>query len=382
MDVSAVTPPGLARLEPYLLRLHAATDTRSLWRALQQLIGRTFAHHSLVLGMRIIGDSPRPSVLLHSRPLPLRTTDWYEQNAAVHPCVPWLAQHPGTTLFRTKDVQPIEEWRRSAYFRQFVEPEGWFYGMAFLFWRGPLLDSMLCVNRTEAQGEMPDAEFDLAKRLHPHIDVAIRRVAALQDERDTRAAMASYLTDLPLPAVRLDWGLRLAFFNRAAVDTIERWEALRTRSPRARAKQRQPRIPPGIMATCREMKAEIRTAFRMAAPLPMPAARVVAHPVQEGFRAIVRPLVFNDSPLSEPSFWIHWEEQRDQRPLQHNLALFQRLTPRERELVLLVARGLSNREIVTETGRSLSTIKSQLAAAFRKLDVRRRAQLVARLQGS
>lgn len=54
----------------------------------------------------------------------------------------------------------------------------------------------------------------------------------------------------------------------------------------------------------------------------------------------------------------------------------ERLTPREREVVVLVASGLSNEEIARRLFVSPSTAKTHTARAMAKLDARDRAQLV------
>jgi DNA-binding NarL/FixJ family response regulator len=54
------------------------------------------------------------------------------------------------------------------------------------------------------------------------------------------------------------------------------------------------------------------------------------------------------------------------------------LTPREREVVTLVARGLSNEEIAGRLYMSVSTVKTHATRAMAKLGARDRAQLVVR----
>lgn len=58
---------------------------------------------------------------------------------------------------------------------------------------------------------------------------------------------------------------------------------------------------------------------------------------------------------------------------------FPALTPREVALLQLVAVGLSNRQLSEELNITLATVKSHLLSIFRKLDVRSRAELVARV---
>lgn len=52
------------------------------------------------------------------------------------------------------------------------------------------------------------------------------------------------------------------------------------------------------------------------------------------------------------------------------------LSPREREVFLLVARGLTNSEIATASYVSEATVKTHLAAILRKLQLRSRVQVV------
>lgn len=53
------------------------------------------------------------------------------------------------------------------------------------------------------------------------------------------------------------------------------------------------------------------------------------------------------------------------------------LSPREREVLSLVARGSTNREIASELGVGAETVKTLLSRTFAKLGVRRRAEAVA-----
>jgi DNA-binding NarL/FixJ family response regulator len=52
------------------------------------------------------------------------------------------------------------------------------------------------------------------------------------------------------------------------------------------------------------------------------------------------------------------------------------LSPRERELIELVAAGLSNKAIARRLGLSVNTVKYHLASAFTKLEARTRAEAV------
>ncbi|GAA6747232.1 response regulator transcription factor [Thermus brockianus] len=54
---------------------------------------------------------------------------------------------------------------------------------------------------------------------------------------------------------------------------------------------------------------------------------------------------------------------------------FPHLTPREKEVAALAALGLSNKEIATELGISVKTVKAHLSLVFQKLGVKKRSEL-------
>jgi DNA-binding NarL/FixJ family response regulator len=68
-------------------------------------------------------------------------------------------------------------------------------------------------------------------------------------------------------------------------------------------------------------------------------------------------------------------QAEDARPPRDD-AVLEELTPREREVLTLVGRGLSNREIADELVLSPLTAKTHVARLFTKLTARDRAQLV------
>jgi DNA-binding NarL/FixJ family response regulator len=63
-------------------------------------------------------------------------------------------------------------------------------------------------------------------------------------------------------------------------------------------------------------------------------------------------------------------------PGDERLALLDRLTPREAEILLLVARGASNAEIAGELVVAVHTVKTHVASTLAKLEVRDRTQAV------
>lgn len=61
----------------------------------------------------------------------------------------------------------------------------------------------------------------------------------------------------------------------------------------------------------------------------------------------------------------------------HRDNVWQRLTPREREICRILAQGRSNRDIAAELGISVSTVQNHVHHILRKFGVPTRRQLMA-----
>jgi len=59
------------------------------------------------------------------------------------------------------------------------------------------------------------------------------------------------------------------------------------------------------------------------------------------------------------------------------MTMLRRLSVRERELMLLVAEGLSNKEVAGQLDISERTVETHLLSIFRKLGIRKRTRLTA-----
>jgi DNA-binding NarL/FixJ family response regulator len=93
--------------------------------------------------------------------------------------------------------------------------------------------------------------------------------------------------------------------------------------------------------------------------------------------AAVHTVAAGDSLLS-PSVTRRVIDRMAQQPAPEleDQARLEELTPREREVLTLVARGLSNREIASELVVEESTIRSHIRRILSKLDLRDRIQIV------
>ncbi len=163
-----------------------------------------------------------------------------------------------------------------------------------------------------------------------------------------------------VPVIVLDWGLRVVGASAAAEELLarlggdERWEQVRAIADEARdewhAVLLEAERPGRILEIRRVLTAEL-------------AVRVTTQPP-------------GDRELGRPTFRVVLLT-RSRRSVEEKLGWLALLGSAELAVVREVCRGRTNQAVAESVGRSLATVKAELAGAFRKLGVANRAQLVA-----
>ena len=83
----------------------------------------------------------------------------------------------------------------------------------------------------------------------------------------------------------------------------------------------------------------------------------------------------------QKNFWRHFAQPKAMPQSAFNIqqsAMIEPLSPRELEVLRLIAQGLSNQEIADRLFLALSTVKGYTRTIFDKLQVQRRTEAVAR----
>jgi LuxR family transcriptional regulator, maltose regulon positive regulatory protein len=99
---------------------------------------------------------------------------------------------------------------------------------------------------------------------------------------------------------------------------------------------------------------------------------------------------FRDSPRNKPNpelisyaedLMMRWRERYEPQAVEKDkLSVAELLSTRERNIISLIARGQSNKEVARDLGISPETVKSHMKHIFEKLEVEKRTQAVARAQ--
>ena len=308
--------------------------------------------------------------------LPVPNADQYW--ARLHACAPIhasVAAQPGALVTRMSDQAPAAVLRQTPFYREFMEPEGWRYAVALIFWERGRPVAHLGINRTEAQGDFTDEELGVIEEAHPEFARAIARITRLDRQKAEHHAMAHAITESPLPLMLLDWDLRPLAASRAAETACREWCG----SNPALAK-----LPPAIGAACVQLQEEWKAALLTDRPKPYQREANIVRDQSTPWIARVRMIAERSSKqTARPWFEISFSTETGAHPMAApDPSAMSMLTTAERGVAGLAREGLGNQEIAAQLFRSPHTVRAQLRSIYAKLRVRTRAELVARLSAS
>jgi DNA-binding CsgD family transcriptional regulator len=301
-----------------------------------------------------------------------------------HPGMPTLLANPGIRFINTREVLPPDEvLHKMPFYRDVMQVVGFRHAAGMFFWEHPpqTPEAIFSLYRGEGQPDFNDEEVAVLARLYSHIDAALGRLRIIDKERAARDGLRTLAQRASRAICVLHWDLTVVEVNRAALELCARWNL---GAASARLKPPPFKLPATLREACTELKARWRNSLRHHPVIGAAGEITVQHPKMPSLRATVSLRTYRSDPLGKPRFIIAFQPERiasaasGKRPSKSALAT---LAPRERDLIRLVAAGLSNQEIATETGKALGSVKNALHAVFRKVDVRSRSALIAQVGG-
>lgn len=374
---------GSPGLDALLLRLHAANDIPQFWAALQALLGETTPHDALIVYLNFLDfETSWQATEILATPNAQRPTKWFQNRRQVDMTPQFVLSQPKKIkIYRLSDVVPdASELRRSAFFKEFLEPFGWHHLAVALYWRGDRVGSQIAIRRTAKQGDFTAGEVAFLEAVHPHIETVLNRLLAYEEERARRRWLEAFNHHLPFALLFLNWEMKSLYVNQAGLEQCAQWNF----GP-AKARAYQPRAvfapPAEIVKVCTALKADWLD-HQSAGKAHHGGATKVSHPKQPGFTATVRLHVEAHVRTAYPGFIVFLENQAT-APAMDRLpahSLLGKLTVAEREIARQVGEGLDNEEIARRLSKSVKTVKGQLTSIFRKLGVNGRNQLMVRLR--
>jgi DNA-binding CsgD family transcriptional regulator len=367
----------LARLHAPLLALHAAVEVDSLWTAVKDVIRAAVPAHRVTLFLGHLGMG-EARLVFTDPPIPHRDR-WYAERGRDNPFIPFINAHRGIQRYRFEDVLPSpRDFHGTDFYRRVAEPEGWDKGLSMLFWSREEVRAMFSVYRAPSEGAFRDSEIAVLDYLYPFIGTAIERVQLVHSERLARRGLEEFNKRLPIGLISLDWELRVVFANPEGMKACVHWN-LGAEAARIYNNRDCFELPPAVLAAARGLRVAIERRNPKELQGQLGDVVQVAEPSQAGYVATVSVSNAPANTLAKPRFLIVLDAGRAVSPASsapRRDAALRELTPREREIAILVAEGLANQEIAGRLSKSVLTIKTQLNAVFRKLGLRRRAQLI------
>ena len=359
------------KLQKRLLALHSTIDTQAFLKSAVQLLQAAIPCDVVFSLLRHASDGGCSSAVWGAdcsifKEEYLRTSLVGDRRLSI------LAGDPSAKTCRLSGCFPSEEKTESfPFFVPSVQGAAMRHAVALFFWNETLdiVDLLLAPHCGAHMPHISAAEMTTLQALYAHIDTGYRRVSRLQTATCARRGLEDFFSMLPLPTILLDWQLSPLYHNGAARQAAALWSGT---DPQLKLTSREFKMPPDLLAVLEEMRMK-RTAgsttFR---------ELTVAHPSLPGFKARFSVGGSRSPYLGKPSFVIRFETNGAGQD--GKLATLTRLSPRERELALMVSEGKSNQEIADALGRQLNTVKSELHSIFKKLEIPSRARLMALLR--
>lgn len=372
------------RLERPFLALHTATTGDAALKAIVRLLKNAAPCDFVNVFLRNFLEDERHVAyrLIDSRGRDFGPEMLHGVFFAEHPGMPTLLANPGIRFINTREILPPEKvLHKTRFYREVMEVVGFRHAVGMFFWRDPphVPETIFSICRGEGRSDFNDTEVALFDRLYPHIDAVLRRVRAIEQERTVHREMRTLARQTRRPACVLNWDLKITDANQAAKESGARWNL---GSASGRLKPTQLHLPEEIRNACLQLREDWIASLRHDPSCGQAKSCTVQHPADPQLRAAISLHLPSSSPTGVPNFLIEFiRHKAAPNTSREREASVSALNSRERELVELICKGLSNQEIATITGRAVGTIKNSLHQLYLKLQVRSRGMLIALLAG-
>jgi len=365
----------LAALAP----VAGARDVSQFWQALLVLLRETLAFDTAFLWYDYFdfANSSQSSLVLES-PWREREPGYWQERRSYHPTPQFLKDHPGEALHRVSDTLSGEALWASPFYQRFMYPEGWEYGITVSFWRGQEVGANLVLYRTLDQADFSAEEENWLRALQPFLETVLMRLIEDQQQHALHATLANFVSGLPIGVILLNWNLQPVFINDEGYKQSFFWTH-GTARPYAVMPRKEFRVPPDLCEACESLR---QTWLKDSSSTAQIELTVTSRHAE--MAAIVRAQLVQGISAHRPCFLIRFAGLSSRAhetfpPSEQQIKILAQLTPAEREVTILLTRGLSNREIAGKLHRERCTVKDHLSHIYSKLGVRNRTQLASLL---
>jgi DNA-binding CsgD family transcriptional regulator len=371
-----------------LLGLHRTVELGALWTAIQRLLESLVPHDTLVMSVNYL-DWRREATTRRLTSTKSRVVD-DEDTARILVeegrtfFQPFLEAHSGIPCYRHTDIMAPERIPSTPYYQRYMTPLGWRYSAHLLFWRGPEVETSIALRRRPEEGDFTRVEMRLLRHLHDHLTVAFERVREFENERRRRRLLENFYRAKPEAVMFLNWDQSVLYASHEAMAICAAWNF-----GAAKARRYTPqavfRVPDAIETACTALRPAWNEGGETAgAGTPVTRTSEVESR-DRTCRAEISAQRETGGALTKPIFVVRLAAS-DALTLPLGMPelsakhLRAQLTQGERTLVDLVCLGYTNKEVATQLGRTVGSVKVQLSGVFQKLHVTSRAKLILALR--
>ncbi len=354
-----------------IVDLQSALDLESIWKTCLKLVASKLPHRSCSLMFNIIDYQPNDARHHVVEP---RNPD-YVPATSLTISGPFLARHPQIKLYTYSQILSEDPDAHRRALDQEPEPE-WNEFVHLAFWHESRPEAVLSIHRPPEQSQITPEEHAFLEQLHPMIEAALRRLRTFETERSRVVSYEHFLRQVPLTLMFVNAAGETLFANNEAEKQCGRWNRGLRNAVGGDAQFLLPEQVGEMFETAMGMTDE------SAAPIiGRPVSVRVSHPSLDGLSVKIDRNWQLSGLQMRPSYVITFVDEpvagdHDAEPSPAALLVLQRLTPTERRVAQLVAKGLRNDKIAEHLSRSRRTIEFQLNSIYRKLDISSRTELV------
>jgi len=355
-------------LDAVLVELRTALDLDSLWRASVAALDLMLPVYHHVAAMPCVED--RPIWVSSTIPESVEPGYWDRFISCEPPLSKVLARQPFSKMAYLSDHWSLQELSGTEFYKKVMAPEGWVNAAGFLFWEEMEYLGHIGINRRHEEGPFLPHERALLADFYPHLEAAVKRVAAFDRERSKRAALEAVLKETPDGMLILDWELRTTFSNRAADEACQLWNGDHADGGE---------VPAEVRTAAGKLLASSESLLRQPPPGKLaPLVGEVLHSDIPGLKARMRVLHPRAKQAIKPHCLIEFSRVAQGSSGEPAVAAFS-LTTAERRVADLVAMGKTNPTVAKELNLSVNTVRAHLREIFSKLGIHHRGELTGAL---
>ena len=302
------------------------------------------------------------------------------------PAIPLAIANRGIKIQPTRMGLPssTRELRRSAFYREIMQPQGWRHAVALLFWSDPPAEMPIFVTsayRIEGQSDFSEQDIAGLEGIHPYLDCAVKRLYEREAAKTVRDGMAAVRDETRGFAI-LDGNLLPVQANPLARQLCAAW-ADDGAATAAEGSSQAFRMPPAILEACHELRHEWQSLLRVDPDATDIRRSRQVHSHVPGLTASITMVCPQTTGLAEPTFVLELDRLVHGVALEtpdRSLPVLQKMTAAERAVAMVLADGFSNQEIADRLGKTVYAVKFLLHRIYQKTGIPGRAALVAVLR--